>query len=112
MWTVYGLIDPRDNAVFYIGMSTIPKARLNGHISDSASAAWSRCQDIKAAGLKAGQCFFGSFDDKHAANVLEGRLILSIPDVCNCKNAYGLPSSIIDSTWHILDRPKLIYERN
>jgi hypothetical protein len=104
-WKVYGLIDPRDATVFYVGISRNLKARLNNHIYDSASAAWPRCQRIKDDGMKAVMCVFGMYDDKNEAKITEGRLILSLPDVCNCKTAYGLPSSIINPTWHILDRP-------
>jgi hypothetical protein len=110
MWTVYGLIDPRDSAVFYIGMSAKLKNRIVAHNSDPASAAWPRCREIIEAGFTAGWCSFGQFSDKSAANIVEGRLILSIPWVVNSKSSYGLPSKIVHPKWYVLEAPLLIFE--
>lgn len=106
-WAVYGLIDPRDGHVFYIGMSTHPDRRIPEHGNDRASSAWERCQDIKSAGLSVGACLFGEFEDKQEAKIVEGRLILSIPGAVNKKTSYGLPSSIINPGWHVLPCPEL-----
>lgn len=46
-WTIYGMIDPRDYRLFYIGMTTVDfHTRLSGHKNDSASAANRRCREL------------------------------------------------------------------
>jgi hypothetical protein len=54
-WRVYGLIDLRTAAVFYIGITnrTVPE-RLNQHRADRASAVWDVIRGIEAEGTKLG----------------------------------------------------------
>lgn len=65
-WFVYHLVDPRDGAPFYVGMSADPAERLKEHCKDRASDAYDRCWDIRQAGMEvvvlviAG--FWGKFD--------------------------------------------------
>ena len=107
IWEVYGLIDPRNNKVFYVGCSRIgSKYRATAHGNDSASSAYWVYRDIIELGLTVGVCIFGSFDEKITARVLEGRLILALPDIVNNKkNWRGLPSSILYPGWHNMDCP-------
>lgn len=108
-WTVYGLVDPRDRSVFYVGMTTRKVGiRVADHKSDPASAAWRKCRELIQAGVDVEWCSFGAFEDKDAAKIVEGRLILSIPTVVNSKSSYGLPSSWLHPGWHILDAPPLL----
>ena len=104
-WEVYGLIDPRNDKVFYIGCSKIgSKNRAKAHGLDSASSAYWIYRDIEALGLVVGVCIFGSFNEKISARVLEGRLILALPDIVNNKkNWRGLPSSILYPGWHNME---------
>lgn len=106
-WEVYGLIDPRNNKVFYVGCSRVgSKYRATAHGNDSASSAYWVYRDIVELGLVVGVCIFGSFDEKITARVLEGRLILALPDIVNNKkNWRGLPSSILYPGWHNMDCP-------
>lgn len=34
-WTVYGLVDPRNGEIFYVGCTSMPDERLRGHIRDA-----------------------------------------------------------------------------
>ena len=101
-WNVYGLIDPRNNVVFYVGLSSRVDARKGQHCADSSSPAWRRCREILDDGQKVRLCVFGSFADKQRAKILEGRLILALPDVVNKKSYHGLPSSTFFPDWQDL----------
>lgn len=98
-WIVYGLIDPRDQSVFYVGLSTDPDKRLSQHKTDPASPAYGVCQVI---GSNIKYCVFGRFWEKKPAKVLEGRLILAMPQLVNRKSHHGLPSSILCPDWQDL----------
>src|SRR5713101_2100460 len=94
VWTVYGLIDPRDNSVFYIGCSENVHRRVREHCCDSASSAWPRCRDIESSGLTIEFCILGVFDIKLKARLLEGRLILTLPAILNKKTYHALPRAM------------------
>src|SRR6266581_5100170 len=53
MWNVYALIDPRDNTIRYVGITTDPVTRLAQHLDD----AWKKSEkgmwltELKQAGL-------------------------------------------------------------
>lgn len=99
-WEVYGLIDPRNSEVFYIGCSAAgAKSRAQAHRCDPASSAYRRYQEIITDDGDVGVCIFGTFDEKIEAKVLEGRLILAMPNVVNKKSFHGLPSSILYPGW-------------
>jgi len=82
-WKVYGLIDPRDGRVFYVGVSYIVQSRVVSHNSDPASSAWHTCREIVESGTKPDYCIFGSFALKRSALFLEASLITAIPKLTN-----------------------------
>lgn len=102
IWTVYGLIDPRDRSVFYVGMSTVVDRRIAQHSQDPASSAYQVCRIILSEGLEIGTCVFGSFTDKLAAKIMEGRLALVLPYAVNKKTKFGLPSCNLYPDWQDL----------
>lgn len=55
-WTIYGLTDPRDGGVRYVGRTRLPlRSRLVGHISDKSNrrkAQW--IAELLALGLRPG----------------------------------------------------------
>lgn len=83
-FTVYGLIDPRDDSVFYIGYTKHLSARISGHraVDWGCSAAF-RCRDIKNEGKRVGYKVFGTYDDKTVARWHERNLILSMTGLVN-----------------------------
>lgn len=92
-YDVYGLIDPSDHQVFYVGCSKAFRNRLQGHLYDSASSAWHRCQKIIKRGDKVGHCLFARGLPREDARILEARLTLSIPSLTNSKASHILPLS-------------------
>lgn len=50
--TVYGLVDPRDKQIRYVGatMQTLP-ARLKGHLSHPATRVWEWLEGLREDGL-------------------------------------------------------------
>lgn len=82
-WSVYGLIDPRDRRVFYIGVTANTKQRLSSHMSDQQSAAWAKCNEIKQSGSVPLMCIFGETDVYAEAIHLESALIIAIPHTYN-----------------------------
>jgi hypothetical protein len=93
IWHVYQLIDPRTESVFYVGLTTSPKARTRGHRTDSGSSAWATVQDIHAAGLKCRLRTIAKYPDKEEARAHEDRLIATLPGLVNeCWVAKGAKS--------------------
>lgn len=82
-WTVYGLVDPRNEEVFYIGSSMRVKRRVLQHQSDYASPAIFRMKELKAVGLKAIVKQYGTYKTKAEAWAHEYELIGSTPTVLN-----------------------------
>lgn len=80
---VYGLVDPRDHVLFYVGMSYTVKSRVVAHNTDKNGAAYTRCQEIIADGYKPAYCILGVFTDEFAAVALENALITVLPDIAN-----------------------------
>jgi len=81
---VYGLLDPRTERVFYIGITkwNLP-ARLAGHRSDPASAAWQRIREIEADDFR---CEIEAILDcptREIARSWERRLIREFPGLIN-----------------------------
>lgn len=101
-WTVYGLIDPRDGTIFYVGMSSAIGKRIPQHSTDLASQAYWRCRSILEDGVKVGSCIFGRDLGKLEAKIMEGRLIWMLPHVVNKKSFHGLPSSLLYPDWQDL----------
>ena len=102
VWTVYGLIDPREGSVFYIGVTTNLRNRISGHMTDPASSAYHVCCVIKSEGRSVDYCVFGKFIRKLPAKILEGRLILALPNLVNKTSFHGLPSSVLYPDWQDL----------
>ncbi len=102
LWHVYGLIDPRNKSVFYVGRSTNVDRRLLSHCSDPSSPAWAVCQVIKSSGLQISHCIFGTYLTKLGAKILEGRLILALPNLVNAKSFHALPSEAFYPDWQDL----------
>lgn len=82
-YKVYGLIDPRNERVFYIGMSYIVLSRVGSHDTDKKGSAYLMCQEIIRAGYKPRHCIFGIFEDGGLAAHLEATLITALPDLVN-----------------------------
>lgn len=80
---VYHLIDPRDGAVFYVGMSERPHRRLKEHHNDPASSAWGRCIEIRELGLRVGMRVVGGFWTKESAREAELKQIMTMPELDN-----------------------------
>lgn len=83
-WSVYGLIDPRDGHLFYVGMSIDVRRRILEHSSRRESSAFEKCRDITLSGSEVGHCIFGTFALERAAAFLERHLIIAIPQTYNC----------------------------
>lgn len=92
---VYGLIDPRDGKLFYIGCTKSLTARIASHrnIDWVCSSAFT-CRDIKAAGLRLEHKVFGEYADKITAKWHERELILSTTGLVN-KTRNGVLSFIM-----------------
>lgn len=52
---MYGLIDPRDGLVWYVGRSVRPAVRFNGHLSAARSGKKSRCATWVRSLLRSGR---------------------------------------------------------
>jgi hypothetical protein len=48
---IYGLVDPIIGAIFYVGISINPWARIDGHRNDPASSARPRVRDLIKIGF-------------------------------------------------------------
>ena len=83
IWSLYALIDPRTDRVFYVGITTNPRDRVAGHRHDPASAAYYRVKDVHAAGLKCRMKIIRVYLDKHEALDHENRLIALHPGLLN-----------------------------
>jgi hypothetical protein len=92
-WGVYGLIDPADSLVFYVGCSSNPQRRIAQNSHDPGSAAYPQCRRIIERGEKIGHCLFARGLSKEDARILEARLILSIPALTNSKAFHVMPLS-------------------
>lgn len=82
-WHVYGLIDPRNGCVFYIGITQNMERRYSQHHICQESSARAVCRDIAQAGAQVGRCVFGVFEYERMARFLERQLITCIPQTYN-----------------------------
>src|ERR1700732_3893208 len=76
---VYGLIDPRDSSLFWVGMTNSPKLRYDQHtfqITLNNPKKQKHIDDIKAAGLQPGMVLIEEFKTREEAAILEQRLIV------------------------------------
>lgn len=80
---VYALVDPRSSTIYYVGISINPEARLAGHRSDPASAAWSRTREIIKNGFKPALKVLSEHPTRDEALRREFELISSTPNLVN-----------------------------
>lgn len=81
---VYGLVDPADMRIFYVGISSRVRTRLHQHETSRESAAWSMIQAATVTpGGPACAVVFGEFEDRAEALALEGQLIRLLPGLTN-----------------------------
>lgn len=81
--SVYGLIDPRTDAVFYIGISSKPERRFSRHLSDDSSAAHHIMNEVQELGLRVELKIFEMFPTRAEAIELETNLIRTMPGLTN-----------------------------
>lgn len=94
----YGLIDPRNSRVFYVGQTNSVRDRLRQHHRcDPANASYATVWDIRDAGLWLRFCTFGEFDSRFMAMRLERALVLNLSGLTNSRT-HGLLS---DTKWPI-----------
>lgn len=78
-WICYGVIDPRDFVVFYVGITRKTwRHRLGQHTVDPASSAYGRLQEIRESRKQAFSVVFKSFDTEQEARNFEDALIALI----------------------------------
>lgn len=88
---VYGLVDPRTDAVFYVGKGR--GRRLFHHVRDARAyrnlniQKEDRIRDIEGVGLSVGYCVYASQLTEGAALELEGQFIASLPGLTNITKA-------------------------
>lgn len=80
---VYKLIDPRDNVIFYVGITARPKIRFQSHRNDRLSAAWPRIREIQNCGHECRMEIISEFSDRNSALEHEHKLISSLPELLN-----------------------------
>jgi hypothetical protein len=92
MFVVYGLIDPRDGSMFYVGRSTSTRVNLGAHVgyvhprrSDNL-AKDARLKAIEAAGRQVVTKIIGTFSDCAEADICKGEVIA---------NSIGLTNVIV-----------------
>ena len=78
-WTVYGLADPRNGWVFYVGVSRDVRKRLRLHISDKNSAVNEICCHLRDRGLMPFIVEFGWHWKREHALKQEGAIITVLP---------------------------------
>lgn len=88
-WFVYELIDPRTKAVFYIGKSATPRARLNAHKTSGESSAYPRICEIRADGHEVQMYVIGRFNTEAEALDYEGYLISKTPNLVNRRDYHN-----------------------
>lgn len=74
-WCVYGLVDPRDGQLFYIGLSARSAGRLREHLRDWGSGARDHLQAIAKSGLAVECIEFAWYDQRETASDTELRII-------------------------------------
>ena len=97
-WYVYGLVDPRDGEIFYIGCTSNPSSRLKGHFTDSAAGGgWGRHYHLRKTGLKIEMVILSKHLDFCAARLEEWRQIQSRKGLVNGQQHYAAPESTRDT---------------
>jgi len=83
--SVYGLIDPRNQRLFYIGYSSKLSDRLVAHHNTGSNDCWSALvmKELEDLDLRVEHCILGEFDSKKEALELEKKLIRLLPNTVN-----------------------------
>lgn len=86
MWHVYGLIDPRTDQPFYIGMTKDCNQRLSQHRSKGAKPEIrSRIQEIAAGGHDVGMRIIAQFTTYKRAALKEMAVIQATENIVNIR---------------------------
>jgi hypothetical protein len=113
-WTVYALLDPRDETVFYVGISIYQAAyRLTQHQTDSKSAAFPRLRSLADLGLKGVVKEIAHFDAERDARDYESYLISRTPGLLNKSAPYGKHPDTTPTSrpnWPLVGGSELTYE--
>lgn len=83
LFAVYGLIDPRNSRVFYVGQTINVKNRMMNHRSDPGSAAFGVCRDIIRAGFALRHVTYALVGDIVTAMRVERMVIKALPYIVN-----------------------------
>ena len=83
VWAVYGLEDPRNREIFYVGFSRDVIERAKQHRWTSDGAPWGRIREILAAGFDFTIKILKEFDTEKKARKHEARLIATLPNLTN-----------------------------
>ena len=84
---VYALIDPRNQQIFYIGITIAPQIRMRAHRGDPCSSAWKRIREIEASGYECEMEIMGEFESRNDALALEYEFINYFPELVNIDRA-------------------------
>jgi len=71
IYSVYALIDPRDDSIHYIGQSRQPEFRLSQHIQRSYGSTYAWIQELLQQGLQPILKIVESLEDERQAEVRE-----------------------------------------
>lgn len=86
MWHVYGLIDPRTDQPFYIGMTNNCRQRLSQHRSKYAKpAVRNRVQEISADGYAVEMRVLAQFGSYKRASLKEMAVIRATENIVNVR---------------------------
>jgi len=80
-YSVYLLIDPRDDLPFYVGCSFDPKKRAGEHRTDPGAGGYKRVREIHGMGLKCISRTVVRFGDRQTALAFERALMFTIEDI-------------------------------
>ncbi len=80
-YAVYGLIDPRDAGVFYVGCTKrSPRVCIESHRGDPSRAAYHRLRELRGEGLDPIWIAFRRFDDRRLALRFERSMIILLDE--------------------------------
>lgn len=82
--SVYGLIDPRTQKLFYVGYSCNVGDRISQHnTTNGCCRTVDVVRELGELDLRAEHCIIGEFESKKQALELESKLIVLLPDIVN-----------------------------
>lgn len=85
IYTVYGLIDPRDSSLFYVGVTKNPERRKREHFSPRylGFPTFDRCSEIKRHGVLPRMATIWLCETKAEAFNVETFILAAIPNLVN-----------------------------